>query len=155
MSTDAQRRRLLGQTLLGVATLGFGRWARAAVTVAGWPAKRFAMTVSSDVMDAASAQHAQPSSEVLVLGPHIVEDGGVVPITVQTTLANVSRITLVVPNNPLPLAAIFDLPEGTEPNISARLKLASDTDVVALVQTPKGVYRGSKFVKVTRGGCGG
>lgn len=154
MKTDLERRRLMAAAagVVGSVICGVPAWAENAP---GWPAKKFANTVQSAALSSVTSTEPQVSPQVLVLGPHIVEDGAVVPITVQTQLADVRRISLFVPHNPLPLAAIFDIPPGTEPYISARLKMAGTSDVIAVVETANGVYKNSKSVKVTRGGCGG
>ena len=153
MKIDTGRRRLMaGAAGLASATFGARAWA---VDAPGWPAEKFSKTIQSAALESVTKVDPQVSPQVLVLGPHIVEDGAVVPITVQTQLADVKRISLFVPHNPLPLAAIFHIPPGTEPYISARLKMAATSDVIAVVETAHGVYKNSKSVKVTRGGCGG
>jgi len=67
----------------------------------------------------------------------------------------VESISIVVPNNPRPLAATFEIPAGTLPDVSSRIKMGETSDVIAVVKTDAGVYRVSKEVKVTIGGCGG
>lgn len=154
MKIDGERRKLIGRLAVTAGGLICSRlvWAE---NVPGWPAQKFSQTEQSGALEAITSKDPQVSPLVLVLGPYIVEDGAVVPITVQTHLADVKRISLIVPRNPLPLAAIFDIPAGTEPFVSARLKMAGTSDVIAVVETAHGVYKNSKSVKVTRGGCGG
>ena len=57
--------------------------------------------------------------------------------------------------NPNALTAAFHLPDGTEPYVSMRMKLAGTSKVTALVQTDKGFFVTDHLVKVTLGGCGG
>lgn len=154
MNVDSKRRRLIGNIAVTAGGVFLGRLAWAG-DVPGWPAKDFSQTDQSAALSAVTSVVPEVSPQVLVLGPYIVEDGAVVPITVQTHLPDVKRISLFVPVNPLPLAAIFDIPQGTEPYISARLKMNGTSDVIAVVETAHGVYQGRKSVKVTRGGCGG
>jgi sulfur-oxidizing protein SoxY len=87
--------------------------------------------------------------------PEIAENGAVVPVTVSTTLADVESISIVVKNNPRPLVASFEIPAGTLPDVSSRIKMGETSDVTAVVKTADGLYSTSRQVKVTIGGCGG
>lgn len=154
MNVNNSRRRLIGKLAVAAGGVFVGRLAWA-VDVPGWPAKAFSQIDETAALKAVIPGVPEVSPQVLVLGPNIVEDGAVVPVTVQTHLPDVKRISLFVPANPLPLAAIFDIPQGTEPFVSARLKLKATSDVIAVVETAHGIYQGQQNVKVTRGGCGG
>jgi sulfur-oxidizing protein SoxY len=96
-----------------------------------------------------------PSDQINLDVPVIAENGAVVPITISTTLSNVESISIVVENNPRPLAAMFEIMPGTVPEISSRIKMGETSDVLAVVKTDAGIYSTSKQVKVTIGGCGG
>jgi sulfur-oxidizing protein SoxY len=87
--------------------------------------------------------------------PMIAENGAVVPITVASSLSNVSKIYILVEKNPLPLSAKFALSPELEPFVSARLKMAETSDVIVVVETNEALYSASRNVKVTIGGCGG
>ncbi|HQU51079.1 MAG TPA: thiosulfate oxidation carrier protein SoxY, partial [Casimicrobiaceae bacterium] len=53
------------------------------------------------------------------------------------------------------VAAVFDLPAGTEPSVTARIKLGQSSNVYALVKAGGRFHVASKEIKVTLGGCGG
>jgi sulfur-oxidizing protein SoxY len=53
------------------------------------------------------------------------------------------------------LAALFNLPPGTEPSISTRVKMAQSSSVYALVKAEGRYYVAAKEIRVTLGGCGG
>jgi sulfur-oxidizing protein SoxY len=53
------------------------------------------------------------------------------------------------------LAAVFDIPAGTDPSISTRVKMAQSSNIVALVKADGKYFYAAKEVKVTLGGCGG
>jgi len=53
------------------------------------------------------------------------------------------------------LSGIFYFPEGAEPFVSTRVKMAQTSNVLALVKVEQKWYFTSKEVKVTLGGCGG
>ena len=77
------------------------------------------------------------------------------PISVSTSLPNVTSISVMVAENPYALAASYKIPEGTTAAVSNRLKMAKTTNVVAIVELDGKLYSATKEVKVTVGGCGG
>ena len=78
-----------------------------------------------------------------------------VPISVSSSLADVSSISILVSENPNALAASYKIPAGTVPSVANRLKMAKTTKVIAVVEAGGKLYSASKEVKVTVGGCGG
>jgi sulfur-oxidizing protein SoxY len=86
--------------------------------------------------------------------PRIAENGANVPITIKSTLNNVEKISILVEKNPSPLSAEFFLSPMLATHVSARLKMAKTSDVHIIVQADGKLYRRSRFVKVTVGGCG-
>ena len=78
-----------------------------------------------------------------------------VPVSVQTSLANVESIAIVVEKNPSPLAAQFELSPSIKGFVSTRIKMGTTSNVVAVVKADGKLYSASKEVKVTIGGCGG
>jgi sulfur-oxidizing protein SoxY len=127
-----------------------------AVLAAVWPEKAFAATEAGAAMSALfGATEVTPSDRITLKVPEIAENGAVVPVTISTTLENVESISIVVDNNPRPLAASFEIPAGTLPDVSSRIKMGETSDVVAVVKTQSGIYSATKQVKVTIGGCGG
>jgi sulfur-oxidizing protein SoxY len=148
----------LGRRLLlqgGMAFAGLMVMPRALLEAA-WPEKAFAQTAAARAMiDLLGTDEATPSDQIMLKLPQIAENGAVVPVTVTTTLGNVESISIIVENNPRPLAATFDLPSGTLPELSSRIKMGETSDVMAVVKTDAGIFSASQEVKVTIGGCGG
>lgn len=99
--------------------------------------------------------NAQQSSDIQLTAPDIAENGAVVPIEIESKLPNTRSIAIVTEKNPRALTAVFNIPDGTEPYVSTRVKLAETAKVTALVRTDKGFFYTDKLVKVTLGGCGG
>jgi len=87
--------------------------------------------------------------------PDIAENGAVVPIGVTSSIPKTESIALLIEKNPNMLAAIFDIPAGTEPSLSTRVKMAQTSNVYALVKADGKFYVATKEIKVTLGGCGG
>ncbi|WP_296698755.1 thiosulfate oxidation carrier protein SoxY [Thiocapsa sp. UBA6158] len=90
---------------------------------------------------------------VEVILPEVVEDGAVVPVTVSSTLVGVEEIYVLVPTNPYPAAVRFEIPDGTEPFVSIRLKLAQSGAVYAVVRAKGRLYSRVAETRVTVGGC--
>ena len=49
----------------------------------------------------------------------------------------------------------YSIPQGTEPSVSTRVKMAQTSNVYALVKADGRYHVTSKEIKVTLGGCGG
>ena len=161
MQIDKQRRKFLAQAAWGggaLALAGFGllpRMAAADDAVPKWPEAAFTSKKMDEAIAKLYGQKAVPSDKITLTAPDIAENGAVVPVSVETTLPNVTRISFVVPDNPFPLAANFVIPAGTEPYISNRLKMGKTSSLIALVESDGKLYSATKQVKVTVGGCGG
>ena len=98
---------------------------------------------------------AEPSDKIKLDAPEIAENGAVVPISVTTSLADVTTVAFIVPENPNVLAAYYKIPQGTLPNVSNRLKMAKTSNVTVIVESGGKLFSATKEVKVTVGGCGG
>ena len=87
--------------------------------------------------------------------PDIAENGAVVPIGVTSAIPKTDSIAILIEKNPNMLAAVFEIPAGTEPSLSTRVKMGQSSNVYALVKADGKYYVASKEIKVTLGGCGG
>jgi sulfur-oxidizing protein SoxY len=92
--------------------------------------------------------------------PLIAEDGGNVAITVDTTLpvggaTHVSGIYIIADKNRRPMLAKFSFtPESGKAFIATSVRLATTTDVRAVVEMNDGALYGvSRNVRVTISGC--
>jgi sulfur-oxidizing protein SoxY len=145
-----------GLATLGVAALApIGR-ARAAADASKWPKDAFSQKSEAAAIKALfGGKTPEASDKVSLDAPEIAENGAVVPISVTTTLPNVTSIAIVVSENPFPLTANYMIPAGTSPAVANRLKMAKTSKVIALVTSGEKVFSATKEVKVTVGGCGG
>ena len=87
--------------------------------------------------------------------PDIAENGAVVPIGITSSVPKTESIAILVEKNPNMLAAVFNIPAGTDPSLSTRIKMGQTSNVYALVKADGKYYVASKEIKVTLGGCGG
>jgi sulfur-oxidizing protein SoxY len=98
---------------------------------------------------------AQSKDIAFVATPDIAENGAVVPVGVTSSIPKTESIAILIEKNPNMLAAQFDIPAGTEPAITTRVKMGQSSNVYALVKADGKYYVASKEIKVTLGGCGG
>jgi sulfur-oxidizing protein SoxY len=89
--------------------------------------------------------------------PYRAEDAAIVPVTLRATLPpgdtrTIKAITLVIDQNPAPVAAIFRVSGGVT-MISTRVRVDSYTNVHAVAETSDGkLYVSTTYVKAS-GGC--
>jgi len=91
--------------------------------------------------------------------PYRAEDAAIVPVTLRTKLSSddvrrVLAITLVIDQNPAPMAAKFELgPDARVSEISTRVRVNSYTNVHAVAELSDGkLYMIKTYVKAS-GGC--
>src|SRR5580704_16878124 len=150
-------RRLLLQGAGSVALIGLGFGSMPALAAANdnYPEDAFKQKSDADAIKSLYGKTAEASDKVKLDAPEIAENGAVVPISVATTLENVTSIALLVSENLNALAASYVIPEGTLPSVANRLKMQNTTNVIAIVEAGGKLYCATKEVKVTVGGCGG
>ena len=140
-------------TLLGLCNAPFSLALAAANDK--YPEDAFKQKSDADAIKSLYGKTAEASDKVKLDAPEIAENGAVVPISVATTLENVTSIAFLVSENPNALAASYLIPEGTLPSVANRLKMQKTTNVIAIVEAGGKLYSATKEVKVTVGGCGG
>ena len=140
--------------LTGLGRIGFGL---PAAEAAGdkYPEDAFRQKSDADAIKALYGKPHEASDKVKLDAPEIAENGAVVPVSVTTTLADVTSIAFFVSENPSALAASYQIPAGTVPSVANRLKMAKTCNVIAIVESSGKLYSATKEVKVTVGGCGG
>ena len=91
--------------------------------------------------------------------PYRAEDAAIVPVTLRATLPpgdtrRVLTITLVIDQNPAPMAARFELgPDSSVSEISTRVRVNNYSDVHAVAELSDGqLYMTKTYVKAS-GGC--
>ena len=141
--------------LIGLGNLPFSLAPAFAAANDKYPEDAFKQKSDADAIKALYGKTAEPSDKVKMDAPEIAENGAVVPISVSSTLDNVTSISILVAENPNALAASYRIPAGTLPSVANRLKMAKTTNVIAIVEAGGKLYSTAKEVKVTVGGCGG
>ena len=156
---EAGRRHALksggGVTLLALVAAA-GWWKPGDSIAAEWNKSAFDTHSLDETMKALGGSAPVPSKDIVFFStPDIAENGAVVPIGITSQVPNTQSIAILVEKNPNMLAAVFDIPAGTEPSLSTRIKMGQTSNVFALVKADGKYYVASKEIKVTLGGCGG
>jgi sulfur-oxidizing protein SoxY len=112
------------------------------------------------VQDIFSNRAMNDGNDILAIEmPYRAEDAAIVPVTLRSKLApddarRLRAITLVIDQNPAPMAAKFELgPDARVSEISTRVRVNSYTNVHAVAELSDGkLYMVKTFVKAS-GGC--
>lgn len=126
-----------------------------AAFAAEWNKGAFETKSLQDTVKALGGVSATESKDIAITSPDIAENGAVVPVAVSSKLGKTESISILVEKNPNALSAAFDIPAGTEPFVSTRVKMGQTSNVHALVKADGKYYYATKEIKVTLGGCGG
>jgi len=97
----------------------------------------------------------EESDKITIKAPDIAENGKVVPIEITADLAKVESITILAEKNPNPLVAKFNFAGNRKGWLKTRIKMGSTGNVIVVVKADGKLYKASREVKVTIGGCGG
>jgi sulfur-oxidizing protein SoxY len=144
-----------GATLLAlVAAAG---WLRPEVARAqAWNKAAFDTHSMTETMQAlGGGEPAQSKDIVFFQTPDIAENGAVVPVGITSNIPKTESIAILIEKNPNMVAAVFEIPAGTEPSVTTRVKMGQSSNIYALVKADGKYYVAAKDVKVTLGGCGG
>ena len=122
----------------------------------GWNAAAFGTKTVDETYKVMGAQNVAVTKEVSWGStPEIAENGAVVPVTLTSNLPKTESIAFLIEKNPNILAAQFDIPPGTDPSVSTRVKMGQTSDVYALIKADGKYFVAKREIKVTLGGCGG
>ncbi len=138
-----------------LAALGLLSVDEALAQQAAWNKAAFETKSLNDTIKALGGAGAASSADIAITAPDIAENGAVVPIGVASKIPNTQAVYIMVEKNPNTLAAGFNIPSGTEPNVTTRIKMGQTSNVHAVVRAGDKFFVATKEVKVTLGGCGG
>src|SRR6266566_9073888 len=124
----------------GLGDLPFGTAPTLAAANNKYPEDAFKQKSDADAIKALYGKTTEASDKVKLDAPEIAENGAVVPISVSTTLADVTSIAFLVSENPNALAASYKIPAGTMPSVANRIKMAKTSNVIVLVEAGGKLY---------------
>ena len=99
--------------LVGLGTIAFGA-APAFAANDKYPEEAFKQKSSDDAIKLLYGKTAEKSDKIKLDAPEIAENGAVVPISVTSTLPDVTAIAFLVAENPNALVAAYKIPAGTD-----------------------------------------
>jgi sulfur-oxidizing protein SoxY len=118
---------------------------------APWPDIRAALFGEREIQDGAGV--------IALEAPERAHDAAIVPVRIEALMPQtghryIEAITLVIDNNPAPIAGTFHLTlESGLGSIATRVRVDAYTDIRAIAETSDGeLYMASRFVKAS-GGC--
>ena len=142
-----------------LALLAAAGWLRPATAQAqgqAWNKAAFDTHSLAETMQALGGGEPMQSKDIVFFQtPDIAENGAVVPVGITSNIPKTESIAILIEKNPNMVAAVFDIPAGTDATVSTRVKMGQSSNIVALVKADGKYYVAAKDVKVTLGGCGG
>ena len=120
-----------------------------------WNKAAFETRSFADTLKALGGSGSTESAQIQITAPDIAENGAVVPITIESAIPRTQTIAILIEKNPNTLSANFDIPDGTDPFVTTRVKMAETSNIYALVKADGKYFHAVKEIKVTLGGCGG
>jgi sulfur-oxidizing protein SoxY len=120
-----------------------------------WNKAAFETKSFADTLKALGGSGSSESAQIQITAPDIAENGAVVPITIESAIPRTQTIAILIEKNPNTLSANFDIPDGTDPFVTTRVKMAETSNIYAVVKADGRYFHAVKEIKVTLGGCGG
>ena len=146
------RRRDIVKLLLSIPVAG--SLLRASLAWAEWNTEAFSAVKSEVALEKLFPGMSIEESKQITIGVHdLVENGAVVPVKINSDLAGVTSISIVVEKNPNPLIAHFELSPKCRAFVATRIKVGAPSELVAIVKSNGKLYKASKYVEVVEGGC--
>jgi len=139
-----RKRRLILKSSLGfasLAVLGSAAVLSPRIARAAWEREAFTEPNMADAVQLALGKDKGiRSNDIFVDAPDYIKRPSLVDVPVLTTLPKANSIAILISENPPPLAALYSLPEGTEPFVTARLDIHRSTEVIAVVRSGRKLY---------------
>mgnify|MGYP000391391230 CR=1 FL=1 len=125
--------------------------------LAHWPSDAFNAETVEDALLAllGQAEVADDSALQFKVGapPSYAVNGASVPIEIQSGLTKIERVAVLVDKNPFPLALSLEMTPAIKLPFKSMIKIAEDSEVIAVIRADGKLYKTSRFVEVDIGGC--
>jgi sulfur-oxidizing protein SoxY len=139
---------------MGALLFGYGLASGERAQAAVGDERAFAAGTLAQVLEALGATPAADGTHLTMTVPGFVENGAIVPVEVSSRLPGPQSIYIISESNPYPLVAHVSFPDGTEPFIATRIKVAQSCNLYAVVNAGGQIYTAVAATKVSIGGCG-
>lgn len=125
--------------------------------LAHWPNQAFTAETMEDALLALLGEAEVVDSSVVKFKvgspPSYAVNGASVPIEIQSDLANIERVVILVEKNPFPLAMSLEVTPVIKLPFKTMIKIGEDSNVVAVIRADGKLYKTTRFVEVDIGGC--
>ena len=139
-----QQRRLIlksSVSFASLAVLGSGAILSPRPAQAAWAREAFTAPRMAEALQLALGKDKGiRSNDIIIDAPSFIKEPSIVDVKISTAIPKVNAIAILVRENPLPLAAMYMLPEGTEPFVTTRLDIYATTEVVAVIRSGRKLY---------------
>jgi len=127
------------------------------VLLAHWPQDAFNAETLEDAILTFLGEAEEVNEEAIqfTIGspPTYAVNGATVPVEINTSLKNIQRVALLVEKNPFPLAMALEPTSAVSFPFKTMLKVAEDSEIIAMVRADDKLYRTSRYVEIDIGGC--
>jgi len=151
---DIKRRTFLKFTLMTSALLALGTsLLKPKPALAAWPEDAFNSNSLESALRGLNIETLIESDDIKIQAPSTVENGAIVPISVQSNIENVNEIIILVEKNQQPLVGSYQIATNVETYVSTRIKMEKTSNVLALIQADDKTYIAKQNIIVVHSGC--
>lgn len=154
---DVVKKMISASTLALVAASGL---ALPRLVLAHWPSNAFNAETVEDallaLLDEAETIDESNKAVTFKVGspPSYAVNGASVPVEIRSELSGIERVAILVEKNPFPLAMSIEPTPAFQLPYKTMIKIAEDSNVIAVIRAEGKLYKTSRFVEVDIGGCG-
>ena len=156
---DEYRRKLIKQSISAstLALVAASGLMAPRTLLAHWPQDAFNAETLEDAILTFLGEAEEVNEEAIqfTIGspPTYAVNGASVPVEISSSLENIQRVALLVEKNPFPLAMALEPTSVVSFPFKTMLKVAEDSEIIAMVRADGKLYRTSRYVEIDIGGC--
>lgn len=156
---DLDRRRFIKDTISAstLAMVAASGLALPRVLLAHWPQDAFNAETLEDAILTFLGEAEEVNEEAIQFSigspPTYAVNGASVPVEISSSLQNIQRVAFLVEKNPFPLAMALEPTPAVSFPFKTMLKVAEDSEIIAMVRANDKLYRTSRYVEIDIGGC--
>lgn len=125
--------------------------------LAHWPKDAFNAHTIEDALQTLLGQAEVDENDAIsfTVGspPTYAVNGATVPIEINCELEGIQRVAFLVKKNPNPLAMSFEPTDAVALPFKTMIKVAEDSDIIAVVRANDKLYMTKRYVEIDIGGC--
>lgn len=118
-----------------------------------WNKPAFVTNKLDAAFNALGIVDAVQSDHIHIKAPDRAENGAIVQVEIESTIANTQSMYILVEKNPTPLIASYQFSEGVAGFVVTRIKMADTSDVTVVVKAAGQYFTNAKNVVVLESGC--